>query len=503
MGEGVSVGKIALVDRLTSVLEGPPEVRVAAAGLLLLLFVEEERGSSALYLGQPPEFGDLADVFPDPWPLGLEELVSGFGAWQAAEEELPPERRLLGPPEACRPFVLDDDALYSNWLYAAEGQVAEGLAGLMAESAPEDFSEPDLVTALRDVLVRAPEKAGSQPLRLAADQLLAVARAPSARLLVMTGGPGTGKTSVIGTLIRLFAALGVPPADLLLASPTGRAAQRLSESVVHSLRRVQAPLPSDEQLLQTPPAGATLHRLLGWTPKHHSFKHGEGSPLSGRVLVVDEVSMVDLEMMTQLLSALPTDRPFTLVLVGDPDQLPSVGTGDVLGQLASGSSALAPGERKQLLQRVADAAGELPPPKHHEDLNARLEELADDNGPSRVHVRLTHTYRQAATRGGNRIRDLAGAIEALASPEEAAALCESELSPRSVASAEEVSFDDVELLEDTSQLSALLDRWFATHLEPVLAAAHRNEMNQGYGKGLETIYEVDWQIDPAEPARRE
>ena len=137
----------------------------------------------------------------------------------------------------------------------------------------------------------------------------AVSRAP---LSIITGGPGVGKTTVVGEIVRRARASGVP---IALAAPTGRAAKRLSES--------------------TGITAKTLHRLLQFDPASGRFVHGAGAPLSCRLLIVDEVSMLDLLLAQALFRAL---RPGTsVVLVGDADQLPSVGPGTVLADLlASG-----------------------------------------------------------------------------------------------------------------------------------------------------------------------
>jgi exodeoxyribonuclease V alpha subunit len=155
------------------------------------------------------------------------------------------------------------------------------------------------------------EPAASGTLDLSAEQRAAVQTALSSPVSVLTGGPGTGKTTCLKALIN---ALDVQHMTYALASPTGRAAKRLSEA--------------------TGRPASTIHRLLGYKPAE-GFEHGADSPLAVDFLVVDEASMLDLPLSNQLLKAL---RPGThLLLVGDVDQLPSVGAGDVLRDvIASG-----------------------------------------------------------------------------------------------------------------------------------------------------------------------
>ena len=128
------------------------------------------------------------------------------------------------------------------------------------------------------------------------------------KILVITGGPGTGKTTIIRAVVDVFQRWGK---EALLAAPTGRAAKRLSETTGRDAR--------------------TVHRLLEFNPKQNSFKRNERNPLRGEALVVDEFSMVDLPLMYHLLKAVP---PWMrLILVGDKDQLPSVGPGTLLRDL--------------------------------------------------------------------------------------------------------------------------------------------------------------------------
>lgn len=136
-------------------------------------------------------------------------------------------------------------------------------------------------------------------------QRLAIKESVHKKILVITGGPGTGKTTIIKAILDLFQKEG---RKVLLAAPTGRAAKRLSEATRSDAR--------------------TLHRTLEFTPKLGSFRRNENNPLDGNALIIDEFSMVDLPLMYHLLKAIP--REMHLILVGDKDQLPSVGPGNLL-----------------------------------------------------------------------------------------------------------------------------------------------------------------------------
>ena len=189
-------------------------------------------------------------------------------------------------------------------LYRSEQEIAGGLERLAAGRPP--WPAIDAARAIPWVEART----GTV---LAPSQSAALRLALEAKLLVITGGPGVGKTTLVNSILKILAAKGVMVA---LCAPTGRAAKRLTES--------------------TGLAGRTIHRLLEADPKTGGFKRGEEHPLDCDLLVVDETSMVDVPLMRSLLRALP-DRA-ALLLVGDVDQLPSVGPGQVLADIiASGA----------------------------------------------------------------------------------------------------------------------------------------------------------------------
>jgi exodeoxyribonuclease V alpha subunit len=145
-------------------------------------------------------------------------------------------------------------------------------------------------------------------LTLAASQAEALRLALRAKVLVVTGGPGVGKTTLVNSILRILSAKGV---RLLLCAPTGRAARRMTEA--------------------TGLEAKTIHRLLEFDPKTFGFKRNEETPLECDLLVVDEASMVDVPLMQSLLKAVPDAA--ALLIVGDIDQLPSVGPGQVLADV--------------------------------------------------------------------------------------------------------------------------------------------------------------------------
>ena len=197
------------------------------------------------------------------------------------------------------------------------------------------------------------------------DAQAAAARAALAhRVLLLTGGPGTGKTTTVARLLVLAveAAMrrGDPPPRIALAAPTGKAAARLGESLRASLDALLRDGRVDATVAAAIPAtAATVHRLLGTIPTRPVFRHDAAHPLPADLVVIDEASMVDLPLMTKLVEAVP--RGARLVLIGDPDQLPSVETGNVLSALCDAadrtpSTAAFPGVRVHLQHSHRQAA---------------------------------------------------------------------------------------------------------------------------------------------------
>ncbi len=273
---------------------------------------------------------------------------------------------IIGRKGEYRPLILDDDCIYQHRMLWCEEQLAQRLGGrLGAELArgpdlergieqSERLSAPDGIdSALAEILAR-PAVVGGQPLHLSAEQQYAVRRALAQRLTVISGGPGTGKTAIVVTMLRVLRRLGEPIEAIALAAPTGKAANRMWSSIRRGLEAVQDRDAIDEGLLgpigsagrsrganrgpASAPGGVeprTLHRLLGYVPGADRFRHHENNPLSATTVIVDEASMIDLVLMERLLRSLrPNAR---LVLLGDADQLPSVDAGAVLRDLVAAS----------------------------------------------------------------------------------------------------------------------------------------------------------------------
>jgi len=230
---------------------------------------------------------------------------------------------LVGVLGERKPLIVEGEFLYHQRILVCEMRLA---AAIKARAAQPGADAQAVTAAVADVA------AESRP-PLSDEQQAAVTAALGRRLAVVSGGPGTGKTTIALALARGLVRLGVPASELALAAPTGKAANRLQESFHAGLAALPAPSAADRALQSACPPAQTLHRLLGYSPTTGRFRHHQNYRLSARAVIVDEGSMVDLALMDRLLRALRDDA--VLLLLGDADQLPSVDAGAVFRDLSS------------------------------------------------------------------------------------------------------------------------------------------------------------------------
>ena len=193
-------------------------------------------------------------------------------------------------------LVREQDRVYLRGLFEAERRAAGYLQRML--DTPSRFPP-----------IKAPEAVAwaerKMKLELAPAQREALLKALTSKVAIITGGPGVGKTTIIRALVEIF---GARKLTLHLAAPTGRAAKRMSEATGHEAQ--------------------TLHRLLKYLPAEHAFEFNADNPIDGDIFIIDESSMIDIRLLEQFVQALPSHA--CLILVGDIDQLPSVGPGNVL-----------------------------------------------------------------------------------------------------------------------------------------------------------------------------
>ncbi|MEV4780719.1 exodeoxyribonuclease V subunit alpha [Burkholderia sp. LMU1-1-1.1] len=320
---------------IASVGSSSPQLMAAC----VLLSELEGRGHSCLLLDElSADPAALLGWTGDEW----RDLRAAAGAWPknaaawrallASCDQVWP----VGDLDFQQPLVLDGERLYLRRYWRDETLVAKAvrsraLGGVIASDADNEVAG---VRRWLDILFPHAPRGGGVDW-----QKVACAVAMRGKLGIITGGPGTGKTYTVARLLALlFATSGGRHSDLrvALAAPTGKAAARLKQSIDVALAGL------DERVREVMPerelgAARTLHSLLGARPDTRAFQHHAGNQLDVDVLIVDEASMIHLEMMSALLAALPPDA--TLILLGDKDQLASVEAGAVLGDLCHNAEA--------------------------------------------------------------------------------------------------------------------------------------------------------------------
>lgn len=259
---------------------------------------------------------DLPWPEPDAWLSALRDHDAVAGA-----EE----------PINARLFRLVDRLFYLERWWAFEDAIVRRLAARQATPSPE-VEAGDLKVALDAVFDRAGLGPDEPDLQRAAAE-----SAATSWTSIIAGGPGTGKTATVARVLSVLARLSEQPLTVALAAPSGKAAARLEQAVSAEFEtRLQG------QPMPTIPRGQTLHSLLGSNGLGNGFRRSPLNPVPHDIVVLDEVSMVDLTMFSHLLGALrPTTR---LIILGDPSQLSSVDAGRVLADLASAPSVRGPGD---------------------------------------------------------------------------------------------------------------------------------------------------------------
>lgn len=222
-----------------------------------------------------------------------EQLVTAAKELLQADEE--PIRKAIADMIEAKDLIADNDVLYLPPFYHAENGSAKRLTSLLSESLFSDMAAEEAVPYGNQ---------SNNGIVYDEVQQAAIKQALESKVMVLTGGPGTGKTTTTQGIIAAFKSRGM---QILLAAPTGRAAKRMTEA--------------------TGMEAKTIHRLLEYNPMD-GYKRNDENPLEGDALIVDECSMIDIMLFYNLMKAIPANM--CLILVGDIDQLPSVGAGNVL-----------------------------------------------------------------------------------------------------------------------------------------------------------------------------
>ncbi|QND79342.1 exodeoxyribonuclease V subunit alpha [Pseudoxanthomonas mexicana] len=328
----------ALAQSLRRLDRDTPDAVLAAAALASLAVA---KGHAGVRLGAADGLVEAEIAWPDAaaWTRQL-----AASRWV----DTPDDASAVADPHA--PLVLEGGLLYLRRYREYERALALGLQRIATQPVPEAGIEP-----LALLFARLFPQATHDD-----RQARAAALALRHALLLVTGGPGTGKTTTTARLLVLLVAqalhAGRASPRIALAAPTGRAAERMAESVRQAVQALAASGVDADLLAALPTSGTTLHRLLGTIPDSPRFRHDGDNPLPFDVVVVDEASMIDLPLMAKLVDAVASGT--RLVLLGDPDQLPSVEAGDVLAAIlgaAGEGDAMERGDADVLRPLLGDA----------------------------------------------------------------------------------------------------------------------------------------------------
>jgi exodeoxyribonuclease V alpha subunit len=281
----------------------------AEAGILYVLNQLSEEGH--VYYPYEP----LIDKCQEILQVGREVIVNAFGS-------ITLEKRIVIEDlnQNIEEFKENNKAVYLSKFYVSATSIASRMKTLIV--IPNSIREIDSDKAI-DWVQR------QLSITLAKNQVAAVQCAVENKVMVITGGPGTGKTTIINAILKIFSRLGV---KVLLAAPTGRAAKRMNETTGHEAK--------------------TIHRLLEYSIQKGGFQKNEDNPLDCHLLILDEASMIDTILLYHLLKAIPPEA--TVILVGDVNQLPSVGAGNVLKDII-GSGAVPVVELNEIFRQAKES----------------------------------------------------------------------------------------------------------------------------------------------------
>jgi exodeoxyribonuclease V alpha subunit len=326
---------------------------------------------------------------------------------------------LIGTASDFKPLIVAGDQLYLQKLIHLENQLVADLRRCL-EAKVRGWSDQAIDGALGDVLGR-PVLREDGPVELTVEQCEAVRASLQSNVTIISGGPGTGKTTIVLSILRTLVRLGVECEDIALCAPTGKAAARLGAAIRIGPEGIAKPAPADGSLvLLAEPR--TVHRLLGYSPTDGRFHHHENNRLAERVVIVDEASMIDLALLERLIRSLRDDG--RLILLGDAHQLPAVEAGAALRDLL--------------------AAGEQDPRR----------------GPRAVRLRQSHRLRALDPNGRNLLHAAASIQEGKAPRFDTARSGDDVIVARDLVA--DLNFQGIEfvsLRERPEILHVFLDRW--------------------------------------------
>jgi exodeoxyribonuclease V alpha subunit len=255
------------------------------------------------------------------------------------------------------PLILDDssgsDLLYFQKYHVHEKRLKNRVEAFLNATVSLTLPDKKIDARIDEIYAdRFAIRVGKSNTPIARDpqQVEAIRLALKSQFSIISGGPGTGKTSLMVNILRCLVREDIPVSRIILGAPTGRAAQRMTETVQNNIASIPELSAKDSALLDL--KGSTLHKILGYRSYQHEFYYRETNPLPASVVVVDEVSMVDVVMLDKFLQAIDPAQT-KLILLGDKNQLPSVEAGAVFAEMIpDGTRAAGFEERFVILQKV-------------------------------------------------------------------------------------------------------------------------------------------------------
>ncbi|TCP91246.1 DNA helicase/exodeoxyribonuclease V alpha subunit [Cricetibacter osteomyelitidis] len=361
-----------------------PTVQNLAILLAGLCNFSQQKGNSCLYLDDDCEKNlfDLKYTTAQHYLTEIRQTIDflPIKQWQTA---------LKGhiaftenPRQQVTPLVFQFNALYFYRVWQDEFFVADYLKSAVKKS--QNFTTLEMET-VRDVLNQLFPAQSEQQVNW---QKIAVAVALKQAFCLISGGPGTGKTTTVANVLAGLQWLQIKqhrePLNIKLVAPTGKAGARLKESILKAINKLDLPA---EITLSIPTEASTIHRLLGVRPFDDSTVFHQDNPITADVLVVDEASMIDLSLMAKLLKALPPHCK--LILLGDKDQLASVEAGAIIGELGQFIREMEQQGYSPALTDYLTAVTDMPLQAH----NGKYAEIAD------YLCSLRHSYRFGSQSG--------------------------------------------------------------------------------------------------------
>ena len=318
--------------------------------VLMAMFAGLQEGSLCLNLDQRQFLSHLAAEDRKTAKAIFDDFLSGLAAGRY-------QKLITKNGAEYLPLILDGssgrDLLYFQKYHVHEKRLKDRMEAFLRATVSLTLPDQKIDVLIDEIYAdRFAIRVGPSNTPIARDpqQIEAIRLALKSQFSIISGGPGTGKTSLMVNILRCLVREDIPLSRIILGAPTGRAAQRMTETVQNNIASIQELSADDSALLDL--KGSTLHKILGYRSYQHEFYYRETNPLPASVVVVDEVSMVDVVMLDKFLQAIDPAQT-KLILLGDKNQLPSVEAGAVFAEMIpDGTRAARFEERFVVLQKV-------------------------------------------------------------------------------------------------------------------------------------------------------